>query len=114
MTTEAAVQNTKRSNLIKLAALALVLVGLFLLSRCLPIGEWLQGFNSWVGDLGVAGVALFAVIYALATVLMLPGAIVSLGAGFAFGLGGGLAPPGRQILPAPASMSRSQCVGQNG
>ncbi len=89
MTTEAAVQNNKRSNLIKLSALALVLVGLFLLSRFLPVGEWLQAFNRWVGELGVAGVALYAVIYAVATVLMLPGAIFTLGAGFAFGLGWG-------------------------
>ncbi len=89
MTTQGGTQNSKRRNIAKLVALAAVLVGLFVLSRFLPVGEWLQGFNQWVGDLGVLGVALFAVLYALATVLMLPGAIFSLGAGFAFGLGWG-------------------------
>ncbi len=86
---EQTIPNTKRKNVFKLAALVGALIGLFVLSRFLPVGEWLGDFNRWVGELGVAGVVLFAGIYAAATVLMLPGAIFSLGAGFAFGLGWG-------------------------
>ncbi len=91
MAREASVQSTKRNNLLKLTGLTLVLIGLFLMSRLLPVGEWLSDFNRWVGELGIAGVVIFAGLYAVATVLMLPGVIFSLGAGFAFGLGWGFA-----------------------
>ena len=83
-------ESAKKSNpLYKLLAIGAVLIALFVLSRFLPAGDWLSDFNRWVGALGIAGVALFAGLYAVATVLMLPGAIFSLGAGFAFGLGWG-------------------------
>lgn len=74
---------------VKLAVLAAVVIGLFVLSRLLPVREWLEVFNEWVGGLGPLGLVVFVGVYALATVLLLPGAILTIGAGFVFGLGWG-------------------------
>jgi len=73
----------------RLAVLGVVIVGLFVLSRLLPVGDWLRDFNEWVGALGVVGVWIFMAVYVLATVLLLPGAILTVGAGFVFGLAWG-------------------------
>ncbi|PYK64079.1 MAG: TVP38/TMEM64 family protein [Verrucomicrobia bacterium] len=54
--------------------------------KFLPAREWLTNFNDWVGQMGVAGIFIFIVVYAVATVLLAPGAILTIGAGFAFGL----------------------------
>ena len=64
-------------------------VALFLAWRFLPVGAWLSDFNEWVGTLGAVGLLLFAAVYVLSTILLLPGAILTIGAGFAFGLVGG-------------------------
>src|SRR4029453_19076408 len=40
----------------------------------------------WIGQLGVAGIFIFIGVYAAATVLLAPGWILTVGAGFAFGL----------------------------
>lgn len=74
---------------VKLAVLAAAVIGLFVLSRVLPVREWLEVFNEWVGGLGPLGLVVFVGVYALATVLLLPGAILTIGAGFVFGLGWG-------------------------
>ncbi len=75
----------------KLIPLVLVVIGLFVLSRLLPVGDWLAAFNEWVGGLGYAGLLLFVLIYIITAVLLLPGAILTIGAGFVFGLGWGFA-----------------------
>ncbi|MBF0295236.1 MAG: VTT domain-containing protein [Magnetococcales bacterium] len=48
--------------------------------------------EAWIRDWGMAGMALFVAIYALATVLFLPGSVLTLAGGAMFGpwLGGGL------------------------
>jgi uncharacterized membrane protein YdjX (TVP38/TMEM64 family) len=55
-------------------------------ARLLPLKEWLEVFNVWVSGLGVLGLAVFGVVYALATVLMLPGSLLTLAGGATFGL----------------------------
>src|SRR5207302_8636583 len=52
----------------------------------LPVQQWLKSFNDWVGQMGVVGVFIFIGVYVLATVLLAPGSILTIGAGFAFGL----------------------------
>ena len=47
---------------------------------------WLRAFNVWIGDLGAAGMAVYAAFYVLATVLFVPGSVITIAAGFLFGL----------------------------
>ena len=70
----------------RLIALIVILIALFLAMKLLPVREWLRSFNDWVGQMGVAGIFIFIGVYAAATVLLAPGAILTVGAGFAFGL----------------------------
>jgi uncharacterized membrane protein YdjX (TVP38/TMEM64 family) len=70
----------------RIAVLALILMALFLAMRFLPVQQWLRNFNDWVGQMGTAGILVFIVVYALATVLLAPGSILTIGAGLVFGL----------------------------
>ena len=56
--------------------------------------EWLDGLRSS----GMAGMAAFAGLYVLSTVLVVPGSALTLAAGFLYGLGGGL------VVVVPASL----------
>lgn len=77
---------------LKILLFVAVLVGLFAAFQFLPVRQWLETFNQWVGGLGPIGPAVFALVYAVVSgVLMLPGAILTVGAGFVFGLGWGFA-----------------------
>src|SRR6059058_5942566 len=70
----------------RLIALLVSVIALFLAMRFLPVQQWLRSFNNWVGQMGVVGIFIFIGTYALATVLLAPGSILTIGAGFAFGL----------------------------
>jgi uncharacterized membrane protein YdjX (TVP38/TMEM64 family) len=70
----------------RLARLVAIIIPLFLAMKFLPVQQWLRSFNDWVGQMGVAGIFIFIIVYAVATVLLAPGAILTIGAGFAFGL----------------------------
>jgi len=70
----------------RLFALIVLVIGLLLAMRFLPVQQWLRNFNDSVGQMGVVGIFIFIGVYALATVLMAPGSILTIGAGFAFGL----------------------------
>src|SRR5919108_6055673 len=79
--------NSNRKRAIgRLGAFFAVIVALFLAMKFLPVQQWLRTFNDWVGQMGVAGIFIFIIVYAVATVLLAPGAILTIGAGFAFGL----------------------------
>ena len=75
-----------KNALARLIAVIAILIALFLAMKLLPVREWLRSFNDWVGQMGVAGIFIFIGVYAAATVLLAPGAILTIGAGFAFGL----------------------------
>src|SRR5262249_47176666 len=79
-------KSAKKSAFGRLAALIIIIVALFLAMRFLPVQQWLRSFNNWVGHMGVVGIFIFIAVYAIATVLLAPGAILTIGAGFAFGL----------------------------
>jgi uncharacterized membrane protein YdjX (TVP38/TMEM64 family) len=51
----------------------------------LPTGEWLLALVDAIRGAGAAGVAIFAAVYVAATVLFLPGSVLTAGAGFAYG-----------------------------
>jgi uncharacterized membrane protein YdjX (TVP38/TMEM64 family) len=70
----------------RLILLIASIIVLFLAMRFLPVQQWLRIFNDWVGQMGTAGIFIFIGVYAVATVLLAPGSILTVGAGFAFGL----------------------------
>jgi uncharacterized membrane protein YdjX (TVP38/TMEM64 family) len=75
----------KKSLLRLLVLLAIVALGVALLVF-LPIPEYLTRFVEWTQSLGPWGPVAVAVAYVPATVLGIPGTILSLGAGYAFGV----------------------------
>jgi uncharacterized membrane protein YdjX (TVP38/TMEM64 family) len=79
-------EKQSKSAVARLVVLIVIVIGLFFAMRFLPVQQWLRSFNDWVGHMGAVGVFVFILVYAVATVLMAPGSILTIGAGFAFGL----------------------------
>ena len=79
-------RNEKKGAVTRLIALTVIVIALFLAMKFLPVQHWLRSFNDWVGQMGLAGIFIFIAVYAAATVLLAPGVILTIGAGFAFGL----------------------------
>ncbi|MFH0822178.1 MAG: FAD-containing oxidoreductase [Pseudomonadota bacterium] len=76
------------SRMVLVAAVAITLtVCLFLL----PVKDYLVAGLEWTQGLGVFGPLFVAIFYVLAAVLFLPGSVITLGAGFLFGVPTGLA-----------------------
>lgn len=67
----------------------LIVITLSVLAVILPVKDWIRGFVEWVQHMGPAGVVVFIVVYALATVLFLPGWIFTVSAGLIYGIVGG-------------------------
>ena len=72
--------------LARLAVLLGIAIALFFAMKFLPVQQWLRNFNDWVGQMGTTGIFIFIGVYSVATVLLAPGAILTIGAGYAFGL----------------------------
>lgn len=73
----------------KALLLPVLVVVLLLLAWFLPVVEYLQTALNWIQSNPSISWAVYIVLYIIATVLMLPGSILTLGAGFLFGLGYG-------------------------
>ena len=71
-------------------ALGVAVIGLFVASRFLPLGVWIETFSEWVKGKGALGVVLFVLAYIVGTVLFLPGSLMTISAGVVFGLGWGI------------------------
>lgn len=69
----------------KLVAVAALVVVLAVAIALLPVGHWAIALVEKVRNAGAAGVALFAVIYLIAPLLLLPASVLTLGAGFLYG-----------------------------
>ncbi len=65
----------------------------------LPVAEWTVGLAERARGTGATGVAIFTVAYIVSTVAVLPGSILTLAAGFAYGPMWGLA------IASPASVA---------
>jgi uncharacterized membrane protein YdjX (TVP38/TMEM64 family) len=78
--------NDKKSAIVRLIALIAIVLALFVAMKFLPVQRWLRSFNEGIGQMDVAGIFIFIAVYAAATVLLAPGAVLTIGAGFAFGL----------------------------
>jgi uncharacterized membrane protein YdjX (TVP38/TMEM64 family) len=68
-----------------LLVLALIAVPV-VLYRFLPVGEWLGAVQHQAASLGPAGWFLYAGVYALCVVLLVPASVLTLGAGAIYGL----------------------------
>lgn len=74
----------------KWIALGALVVGLFAAWRVLPLGQWLKDFQAWIEGLGPLGGVLFGLAYVAGALLFVPGAVLTIGAGYLFGLGWGV------------------------
>lgn len=74
----------------KWVAIVLALVALSSAASLLSLGDWIKALSAWAEKLGPFGVVIFALIYAAATVLFLPGSLLTIAAGLVFGVGLGL------------------------
>jgi uncharacterized membrane protein YdjX (TVP38/TMEM64 family) len=71
--------------------LVVALVALIVLVRGQNIGGWLQDALTWVRGLGWWGPVIFVLLYIAACVLLIPGSVLTLGAGILYGVVGGTA-----------------------
>ena len=77
---------------------ALAVGFLITLMTTLPVTSWLVTIVEWIRGRGPVGPALFALTYLIATVLLLPGSVLTIGGGFAYGPFWGL------VLVSPVSV----------
>jgi len=73
---------TKRARYVIATIFAALLISALLF---LPINQWALRLVEWIHGAGALGVLVYALAYVLATLLLLPGSILTLGAGFAYG-----------------------------
>jgi uncharacterized membrane protein YdjX (TVP38/TMEM64 family) len=69
----------------RLVIAAVIAAALVAAGFVLPIATWAITAVEWIRDAGAIGVAVFAVGYVAAAVLLLPGSVLTLGAGFVYG-----------------------------
>lgn len=74
-----------RSPTARVLLLVLVVVAAAVGFAFLPLGRWALDLVEWIRGAGAAGMVAFAAAYVLATALLLPGSLLTLGAGFAYG-----------------------------
>ena len=65
---------------------AAALVALVTAYQTLPVQSWAASYRAWLEGLGWMGWIAFTLIYAVATTALVPGAILTLAGGLAFGL----------------------------
>ncbi len=79
--------NTRKiSNLLKIGAIVVAIAILIFIAKKINFQELLIQALNWISSLGIWGVFAFIAIYAIATVLFIPGSLLTLGAGVLFGV----------------------------
>ncbi len=68
-----------------LVKIAIIVAALIAASIFWPVHEWMQSLITWVKASGIWGVLAYSVIYIVAAVMLIPGSILTLGAGFLYG-----------------------------
>ncbi len=78
---------TRRRRLpVKWILAAAAAVGVIAAARLLPVAEWTKALESWISGRGAAGYLVFYAVYVVAALLFVPGAALTIAAGFVFGL----------------------------
>lgn len=85
--TESAKKSKK--GILKLLVLGIILAGLIAIVTLLPVKDYIVAILDWTKSLGVWGPVVVVLFYILACLLFLPGWILTVGAGFLFGVGWG-------------------------
>ncbi|MEM7098199.1 MAG: TVP38/TMEM64 family protein [Pseudomonadota bacterium] len=88
----------------KAVIFGVVIVALFAAAFFLPVAEWLGVLFAWIEENRNVAWLVFILIYILATVLLLPGSLLTLAAGFLFGLFAGYA------IVAVSSVTGAACA----
>ena len=65
-------------------------VALLLLGRAVDAGTWLAAALGWIRGLGPVAPVVFLLLYVVACVFLLPGSVLTLGAGAVFGVSRGI------------------------
>lgn len=78
--------NRTIKNSVKFFLIASLVALVSILARATNIQELLRSGLSWIEQLGFWGPVAFIIVYNLATVLFIPGSILTLGGGFIFGI----------------------------
>lgn len=71
---------------IRWLSIMLIVAALLTIVRSLPIGQAMEAMKGWIGGLGIWGPVVLVLLYVVATVLFVPGTILTLAAGALFGL----------------------------
>jgi uncharacterized membrane protein YdjX (TVP38/TMEM64 family) len=79
-------EKRKSGSTLKLVIGGLLVVALVVLARLFDVQTLFKNLLAWVEGAGFAGGLVFVGIYITATVLFVPGSILTLGAGFVFGV----------------------------
>ncbi len=64
----------------------LLFIGLLVLYRVLPLDLWITNFRIWVKELGALGWLISIAAYAMASFILIPGALLTITLGIAYGL----------------------------
>ncbi len=75
-----------KATVTKWASVAVIVGAIMLFMRSLPLAQLQSTFCTWIDSLGIWGPVVFGVIYIIATVCLIPGALVTLAGGAVFGL----------------------------
>src|SRR5438270_1730148 len=79
-------RETRRGLYLQIATFALVIASLLLVSHVCPVVDFLVGLQQRVIGLGTGSAVCYPLLVAACNVLLLPGGVLSVGAGFFFGL----------------------------
>jgi uncharacterized membrane protein YdjX (TVP38/TMEM64 family) len=88
----------------RLVFIGLVVAALAAAAYLLPVADWVTILAERARNTGALGVALFIAAYVVSTVAFLPGSILTLAAGFAYGPLWGVA------IASPASVAGATCA----
>jgi uncharacterized membrane protein YdjX (TVP38/TMEM64 family) len=88
----------------RILVIGLVAAGLVAAAYTLPVADWVTILAERARNTGPLGVALFFAAYVVSTVAFLPGSILTLAAGFAYGPVWGVA------IASPASVAGATCA----
>ncbi len=78
-------------SVVRWVSVLLILAAVLVVVRSLPFDQAMSAMKGWIAGLGVWGPVVLALLYVVATVLFVPGSLLTLAAGALFGLGVGTA-----------------------